>query len=157
MQSLETKISRPRPKSFETETRPETFENETPRNGFRDRDQVSRLRHGPKIGHTVLRLNYGNCFKLYPLNIESFETETCSLWDRESQKQILKGCMAEHMPCSGVTSPKSLGVKSIEFERAIVFYLWHRLLKHKMTRYARPFRCLDPLRPLVTPILLIKP
>jgi len=35
MQSLETKIWRPRPKSFETETRPETFETETktPKNG----------------------------------------------------------------------------------------------------------------------------
>jgi len=51
MQSLETKISRPKPKSFETETRPETFETETetPKNGSRDtsrhRDQVSRLHH----------------------------------------------------------------------------------------------------------------
>jgi len=45
MQSLETKSSRPRPKSFETETRPETFETETPRNGSRDLDQVSRLHH----------------------------------------------------------------------------------------------------------------
>jgi len=49
MQSLETKSSRPRPKSFktETETRPETFETETSKNGSRDasrdRDQVSRL------------------------------------------------------------------------------------------------------------------
>jgi len=33
MQSLETKSSRPRPKSFETETRPETFETETPKIG----------------------------------------------------------------------------------------------------------------------------
>jgi len=50
MQSLETKSSRPRPKSFETETRPETFETETSKNGYRDlsrdRDQrVSRLHH----------------------------------------------------------------------------------------------------------------
>jgi len=49
MQSLETKTSRPRPKSFETVTRPETFETETPKNGSRDasrdRDQVSRLHH----------------------------------------------------------------------------------------------------------------
>jgi len=51
MQSLETKSSRPRPKSFETETRPDTFEteNETSKNGSRDasldRDQVSRLHH----------------------------------------------------------------------------------------------------------------
>jgi len=51
MQSLETKSSRPRPKSFETETetRPETFETETSKNGSRDasrdRDQVSRLHH----------------------------------------------------------------------------------------------------------------
>jgi len=49
MQSLETKSSRPRPKSFETETRPETFETETWRNGSqdttRDQDQVSRLHH----------------------------------------------------------------------------------------------------------------
>ena len=47
MQSLETKSSRPRPKSFETETRPETFETETekPENGSGDRDQVSRLHH----------------------------------------------------------------------------------------------------------------
>jgi len=29
MQSLETKSSRPRPKSFDTETKPETFETET--------------------------------------------------------------------------------------------------------------------------------
>jgi len=36
MQSLETKSSRPRSKSFETET---------PKNGSRDRDQVSRLHH----------------------------------------------------------------------------------------------------------------
>jgi len=45
MQSLETKSSRPRPKSFETETRPETFEaeTETPING--SRDQVSRLHY----------------------------------------------------------------------------------------------------------------
>jgi len=45
MQSLETKSSRSRPKSFETETRPETFEIETEisKNGSRDRDQVSRL------------------------------------------------------------------------------------------------------------------
>ena len=57
MQSLETKSSRPRPKSFETETemRPETFETETetPKNGSRDmsrhRDQVSRLHHW--LGH----------------------------------------------------------------------------------------------------------
>jgi len=35
MQSLETKNSRPRPKSFEAETRPETFEIETPKNGSR--------------------------------------------------------------------------------------------------------------------------
>jgi len=39
MQSLEKKSSRPRPKSFETETRPETFETETQKNGSRDRDQ----------------------------------------------------------------------------------------------------------------------
>jgi len=49
MQSLETKSSRPRLKSFETETRPETFETETPKNdsrdASRDRDQVSRLHH----------------------------------------------------------------------------------------------------------------
>jgi len=39
--------SRPKPKSFETETRPETIETETktPKNGSRDRDQVSRLHH----------------------------------------------------------------------------------------------------------------
>ena len=43
MQSLQTKSSRP--KSFETETRPETLETETPKNGSRDRDQVSRLHH----------------------------------------------------------------------------------------------------------------
>jgi len=38
MQSLETKNSRPRPKSLETETRPETVktETETPKNGSRD-------------------------------------------------------------------------------------------------------------------------
>jgi len=35
MQSLETKSSRPRPKSFETETRPETFETESSKNGSR--------------------------------------------------------------------------------------------------------------------------
>jgi len=51
MQSLETKSSRPRPKSFETETRLETFETETKtsKNGSRDasgdRDQVPRLHH----------------------------------------------------------------------------------------------------------------
>jgi len=51
MQSLETKSSRPRPKSFETETRPETFETETDtwkngsRDTSRDRDQVSRRHH----------------------------------------------------------------------------------------------------------------
>jgi len=49
MQSLETKSSRPRPKSFETETRPETFETETLKNRSRDaswdRDRVSRLHH----------------------------------------------------------------------------------------------------------------
>jgi len=45
MQSLETKSSRPRPKSVETETRPETFETETWKNGSRDRDQVSRHHH----------------------------------------------------------------------------------------------------------------
>jgi len=54
MQSLETKSSRPSPKSFETETRPETFEietrpetfeTETWKNGSRDWDQVSRLHH----------------------------------------------------------------------------------------------------------------
>jgi len=47
MQSLETKSSRPRPKSFETETRPKTFETktETSKIGSRDRDQVSRLYH----------------------------------------------------------------------------------------------------------------
>jgi len=47
MHSLETKSSRPRPKSFET--RPETFETETPKNWSRDvsrdRDQVLRLHH----------------------------------------------------------------------------------------------------------------
>jgi len=38
MQSLETKSSRPKPKSLESETRPETLETETetPRNGSRD-------------------------------------------------------------------------------------------------------------------------
>jgi len=38
MQNLTTKSSRPRPKSFETETRSETFETETdtPKNGSRD-------------------------------------------------------------------------------------------------------------------------
>jgi len=36
MQSLETKSLRPIPKSFETET---------PKNGSRDRDQLSRLHH----------------------------------------------------------------------------------------------------------------
>jgi len=36
VQSLKTKSSRPKPKSFETETRPETFETETPKNGSRD-------------------------------------------------------------------------------------------------------------------------
>jgi len=47
MQSLKTKSSRQRPKSFETETRPETFETETEtetrKNGSRDtsRDRVS--------------------------------------------------------------------------------------------------------------------
>jgi len=41
MQSLETKSVRP--KSFET--RPETIETETPKNGSRDRDQVSRFHH----------------------------------------------------------------------------------------------------------------
>jgi len=51
MQSLETKSSRPRPKSFETEARPETFETEAAtskdgsRDASRDRDQVSRLHH----------------------------------------------------------------------------------------------------------------
>jgi len=51
MQSLETKSSRPRPKSFDAETKPETFETETetPKNGSRDtsrdRDLVSRLHH----------------------------------------------------------------------------------------------------------------
>ena len=51
MQSLETKSSRPRPKSFETERRPNTFdtETETSKNGSRDAsrdgDQVSRLHH----------------------------------------------------------------------------------------------------------------
>ena len=53
MQSLETKSSRLRPKSFETETRPETFETETLKNGsqdtFRDRDQVSILHHCEKV------------------------------------------------------------------------------------------------------------
>ena len=41
MQSLETKSSRPRPKSFEieieTETRPETFETEPPKTGLETR------------------------------------------------------------------------------------------------------------------------
>jgi len=39
MQSLETKSSRPRPKSFETETktRPETFETETSKTGLETR------------------------------------------------------------------------------------------------------------------------
>ena len=49
MQSLETKSSRSRPKSFETETRPKIFETETPKNGSRDtsrdRDQLARLHH----------------------------------------------------------------------------------------------------------------
>jgi len=51
MQSLETKSSGPRPKSFETETRPEILEieTETSKNGSRDasrdRDQVSRIHH----------------------------------------------------------------------------------------------------------------
>jgi len=58
MQSLETKISRPRPKS-ETETRPETFETETPKSGSRDmsrdRDQASRLHHWYSLCLQVLR------------------------------------------------------------------------------------------------------
>jgi len=53
MQNLETKSSRPRPKSFKTKTRPETFETETwnnrsrdtSRDTSRDRDQVCRLHH----------------------------------------------------------------------------------------------------------------
>jgi len=52
MESLEMKISRPRPTSLETETRSKTFETETEtprRNGSRDtsrdRDHVSRLHH----------------------------------------------------------------------------------------------------------------
>jgi len=45
MQSLETKSSRPRPKSFETETetRPETFETET-----KSRDSVTALHYNLK-------------------------------------------------------------------------------------------------------------
>jgi len=43
MQSLETKSSRPRPKSFETETRPKTFETETRKK--RVSRHVSRLHH----------------------------------------------------------------------------------------------------------------
>jgi len=47
MQSLETKSSRPRPKSFETEARPETFETETRKSWSWDvsRDRVSRFHH----------------------------------------------------------------------------------------------------------------
>ena len=62
MQSLETKSSRPRPKSFETETRPETFETETSKNGSRDasrdRDQVSRLHHCWAVASYCSELNF---------------------------------------------------------------------------------------------------
>jgi len=47
MQNLETKISRPRPKSFQTET-------ETPKNG--SQDQVSRLHHCLTRALLTLRL-----------------------------------------------------------------------------------------------------
>jgi len=47
MQSLETKSSRPRPKSSETETRPETFETETPKTGLEteSRDSITGNQH----------------------------------------------------------------------------------------------------------------
>jgi len=50
MQSLETKSSRPRPKSFEseTETRPETLETETSKNGSRDVSRDSITAHEAK-------------------------------------------------------------------------------------------------------------
>jgi len=55
MQSLETKSSRPRPKSFETETRPETFETntetETSKNG--SRDSITGTRHWSRRNHRV--------------------------------------------------------------------------------------------------------
>jgi len=59
MQSFKTKSSRPRPKSFKSETRSETFETETSKNGSRDmsrdRDQVSRLNHCNRITSNIFK------------------------------------------------------------------------------------------------------
>jgi len=59
MQSLEVKSSRPRPKSFETET--ETSKNGS-RDASRDRDQVSRLHHWQNNWNTMT----GQKFRLTP-------------------------------------------------------------------------------------------
>jgi len=59
MQSLETKSSRPRPKSFETETK--TLKNGS-RDAYRDRDQVSRLHHWLPHMFAVM-----NCF-VFPVS-----------------------------------------------------------------------------------------
>jgi len=61
MQSLETKSSRPRPKSFETETRPETFETETPKTGLetrldtetKSRDSITASFHSSHLPTTI--------------------------------------------------------------------------------------------------------
>ena len=59
MQSLETKSSRPRPKSFETETRPETFEteSETPKNGALDtsRDSITAFQSSSDIQNWIYK------------------------------------------------------------------------------------------------------
>jgi len=52
MQSLETKSSRPRPKSFETETRPETFELQKPGLETKSRDSITDYGVGEIVGNT---------------------------------------------------------------------------------------------------------
>jgi len=91
MQSLETKSSRPRPKSFETKTRPETFETETPwnrsRDTSRDRDQASRLHHWGML--YIL-----NKISRYRKVLLEILTDMESVWNTKDGdiKYVLAGC-----------------------------------------------------------------
>ena len=64
MQSLETKSSRPRPKSFETETetktRPETFETEAPKTGLVTRLETETKSRDPITGSIRTRFSGDN-------------------------------------------------------------------------------------------------
>ena len=79
MQSLETKSSRPRPKSFETETRPETFETETRKNGSLPRPSLET----PSPTYTATKRICLNCKGNHSSN-------DCSCPRYKCQEKVLK-------------------------------------------------------------------